>query len=177
MVPGLSKARHPADDGGVEWGCVETLAGFKYHLYADNFKFISQLSLHPRALNSSIYLLISLGHPGMSQSQLGQTPNSTPVLGFPGLLSTWAPPLLLPCLLYATLGSSPFSQNSQSPSCFPPCSHWLWSWPPSLDDQSVIPRPGFSATHCNPTEQQQYRLMRLVDAGLRFSLPGLPRAT
>lgn len=30
--------------GGGVW---ETLAGFKYHLYADNFKFISQLSLRP----------------------------------------------------------------------------------------------------------------------------------
>lgn len=102
-------------DGGV-W---EMLAGFKYHLYADNFKFISQLSLRPRALNSSIYLLISLGHPGMSQTQLGQTPHSAPVLGSPGLCSSRAPPLLLPCLLYATLASSPLSQHSQSPGCFP----------------------------------------------------------
>lgn len=144
----------------MEWGCVETLAGFKYHLYADNFKFISQLSLRPGALNSSIYLLISLGHPGMSQTQLGQTPNSAPIPGFPGLLSTWvpAPPLCHP-------GHS-FSQHNQSTSCFLPCSLWLWSWPPPL-----ISRPGSSATHCNPTQQQRCRL-RLVNVGLRFSLPG-----
>lgn len=174
MVPGLSKACHPADDGGVEWGCVETLAGFKYHLYADNFKFILQPSLRPGALNSSIYLLISLGHPGMLQTQLGQTPNSAPVPGFPGLLSTRAPP---PAFSNAILDSSPFPQHNQSPSCFPPCSLWLWSWPPSLDDPSVIPRPGSSSTHYNPTQQQRCRLVRLVDVGLHFSLPGLPRAT
>lgn len=47
MVPGLLKACHSADDGGVEQGFVGTVAGFKYHLYADNFKFYIKTQSEP----------------------------------------------------------------------------------------------------------------------------------